>query len=486
MGNGRGLFWVKGLIVFFLLIATGLFADIARADGISGTGFGKTLDDAKKEALAELSQNIRVEVKSEFTNIQIEKNKNLDELKKKVIHLKSNLPILGVQFSDLASRDGFMVEATLTAASTLLYEKELAQTADIILKNLQSLKTASTNSEKAGYLKSILTRIDQYYSLRVVAQFLKSEKIPEIPVTAEDISTRLAALEKKADSLDFGVQVLSKSIHADKIYIYPPTPENSSEVTQFGSAIKDRLARNLKIVATPDHALCYLTGSYKILKDGIELTCHLTDKDNRAISTALVYFLPQAYAGYATEPVSLDFEKLIQAGHVVTGDFRVDLKTEKGKQDLLYKRGDTMKTLVKMNKPGYFYLVSHNFKKSNYSYIINFTTEEGNRKFVYHVNGDDVNKWVELGEFEVVPPFGVETLQLIASTEDLVDSVPATFHDSKTDLFTIESPDKKNGKTHVASNPEKALFTTRGLIIKKKTATSEAVLVFTSMDKNSL
>jgi hypothetical protein len=242
------------------------------------------------------------------------------------------------------------------------------------------------------------------------------------------------------------------------------------------------MARHLKTVSNPDQAWCFLTGSYKTLKDGLELTCNLTDRQNRTLSTDLMFFLPQAYKGYTTEPVSMDFEKLIQSGYVVSGDFRVDLKTERGKQDLLYRRGDSMKLMVKMNKPGYFYLVSHNFKKRNYSYIINFTEEEGNRKFIYHVGGDDVNKWVELGEFEVVPPFGVETLQMVASTQDIVDSVPATFYDSATRLFTITDSGKAGGKSSVASRPDRALAATRGLIMKKKAATSEAVLVFTSMD----
>jgi hypothetical protein len=307
-----------------------------------------------------------------------------------------------------------------------------------------------------------------------------------IPVTTEDLTTQLKSLEKKADTLDYGIQVLSRGFTGDRIYIYPPTPENSSEVTQFSSAVKDHLAKRLKTVVSPDQATSYMTGSYKILKDGLELTCTLSDKNNRAISTGVAFFLPQAYSGYTVEPVSVDFEKLVQTGYIVSSDFKAELKTDKGKRDLLYMKGDTMKIMVKMNKPGYFYLISHNFKKSKYSYIINFNNEEGNRKFVYYVNGDYVNKWVELGEFEVVPPFGVETLQLVASTQDLVESVPATYYDKRTELYTISGGDKGTD-SHMASRPDKAVIATRALVLKKKNtaATTEAALVFTSMDKSS-
>ena len=475
----------RAIIVFTLTVLMLASAATSWAGRISGTGYGKTLDEARKEALAELSQNIRVEVKSEFTSIQIQKNRSLDELKTKAIHLKSELPILGAQYSELSAKEGFVVEAILSVSSKALYETELERTADLISKNLENLKTTPSQEGKAELLKNILAHIEQYYSLRIVAQFLKSPRIPDISVTSGDISGRLQDLEKKADSVDFGAKVLARSFKKNNIYIYPPTPANSSEVTQFGSAVKDHLSTVLKTVSHPDKADFYLAGSYTLLKNGLELTCHLTDRMNNTLASSLVFFMPEAYKNYSVEAVSLDFEKLVSQGHIVSGDFKVDLTTSRGKRDLLYKKGDNLKILVKMNRPGYFYLVSHNFKKDAYSYIINFTEEQGNRKFVYYVDGDSVNKWIELGDFEVVPPFGVESLQMVASTDDLVSNVPTTYYDQTTGLFTITGPDGKKG-VFVASRPESALAATRGLIMKKKSATSEAVLVFTSLEEGAL
>jgi hypothetical protein len=470
----------------FVVIATVftvIFSSVsAWAFMVSGTGYGKTLDEAKKEALAELAQNIRVEVKSEFLSIQTERNKYLNEMKSKAIQLKSELPILGAQFSEMTAKEGFMVDAVLSSSASGVYLKELQNLTGLVSKNLETLKTTVSNEGKADLLRKILAQIEQYYSLRIVAQFLKCENIPELPVTAEDITGRISDLEKKADSMDFGVKLLARSFKKNEnIYIYPPTAANSSEVTSFGSAVKDRLSKNLKTVGQPEKAGCFLTGSYMILKDGVELSCNLTDKSNKVLASNVVFFLPEAYKSYQVEPVSIDFEKLVKEGYVVSGDFKVDIKTAQGKSDLLYKKGETLKILVKMNKPGYFYLVSHNFKKSNYSYIINFTEETGNRKFVYYVDGDSANRWIELGDFEVVAPFGVETLQMVASTDDLVASVPNTFFDKATGLYTISENSGTKGK-NLASAPESALAATRGLIMKKKSATTEAVLVFTSMD----
>jgi hypothetical protein len=454
------------------------------AQRVTGTGFGNTLEEARQEALAELSQMIRVEVKSEFSSIQTQKNQSLDELKTRVIHLKSDLPILGARFSSLTSQGGFMVDAVLDQGSAPLYTQALEKIVGEITGALVTLDRNLPRSEKVALLQSVLTRIDQYYKMRIVAQFLKCPALPDCPTTADAITARLSALEKKADTLAFGTGILSRHFTGPKVYIYPPTPEESREVTQFGAAIRDHLAAQLTAAGRPDQAERDITGTYRQLKDGIELTCHLTDRDNNTVKTALVFFLPSAYDGYTVAPLAPDFEKLIQSGQMLSGDFRVDIRTGRGRQDLLYTRGETMKLMVRMNKPGYFYLVSHNIKETAaYSYLIHFTDETDNRKFVYYLGGDAINKWVELGDFEVVPPFGVETLQVVASTDDLIDRLPPTYFDATTGLYTIGTRPGGTRSLPVASAPTQALSTTRGLMLTKKNASAEATLMFTAMER---
>ena len=123
--------------------------------------------------------------------------------------------------------------------------------------------------------------------------------------------------------------------------------------------------------------------------------------------------------------------------------------------------------MIKMNRPGYFYIVVHTLKKEEkYSYILDFFTSNDNRKFIYTVSADDVNKWIMLPEFEVVPPFGVETLQVIASTNDLFNKVPSTTYDTKTELYKI------------SDEPKKAVALTRGLIRKERKEKAKALPSF--------
>lgn len=465
---------VTSIILFILLIC-----HPAIAQRLSGSGFGETKEAAKKEALSDLSQTIRVEVKSEFSSITSQKNQTVDELKTKAIHLKSELPILGVEFDELISKKGYLVEAVLHFSNVRLYESELRKIKGLIRKNVSNYNQSTTHAGKVALLATILTDIDQYYKYRIVAQLMHSRKIPEITVTAAEIKNRLKKLEKKADTISFGAKLLARDIQEKRIFVYPPTTTNSSEITQFGSAVKDHLSKYLNTVSTPVAASYFLSGDYQILNNGIELTCRLLDPKGNTLKTAMTYFLPSAYKDYQIKPTTLDFEKLLTSGYIVSGDFKVDIKTEKGRRDLLYRGGDIMRLFVKMNKPGYFYFVIHNLKNEKYSYIVNFTEEQSNRKFVYHINGDYVNKWIELGKFSVVPPFGVETLQLFASTNDIIEGVPPCFHDTTTGLYKLGS--KKQGKIQSAESPSTVMTATRGLIMKQKASTAEASLVFTSM-----
>jgi hypothetical protein len=108
-----------------------------------------------------------------------------------------------------------------------------------------------------------------------------------------------------------------------------------------------------------------------------------------------------------------------------------------------------------------------------YSYLLELQEAERNRKFVYYVNADDANKWISLGEFDVVKPFGVESLQVIASTVDPVDELPSYRYDPKTGLY-ISFREPKEGVLKARALRKK---------MSEEAQTAEAVLMLTTMEK---
>lgn len=463
--------------ILILLVSVVLCCHNVYAGQISGFGFGKTADESKKEAIADLSQQIEVQVKSEFSSITRVASEDVDEFKEKAINLKSDLPMLGIKYDVNKTGDQFYAEAILDDKSVALYETKLKDIKKLIDHNLAALEKTKQKSDQEKILNGIITNLEQFYKYRIVAQFLGSKHIPDLNITVAEIKTRLSSMLLKADTLDFGLKKMAGNIKSDKIFIFPPTTRNSSEITEFAKAVKNGLSVYLGTVKSPYSAQFFLSGEYQILKNGIVLTYHLLTPNQDTVNTYAATFLPSAYTNYQTEPITVDFDRLLKNGMLVSGDLRVDVATSAGKQDLMFYRGDTVKLLAKLNKPGYFFIVVHSLKKDRrYSYLIDFYKSMDNRKFIYYINADETNKWIDIGEFLVVAPFGVETLQVMASTADLVDTVPPHHFDNDTGLYKI------------GDNPGKNVTLTRGLIRKErmtsdkkqKIAYAEASLMFTT------
>ncbi len=130
---------------------------------------------------------------------------------------------------------------------------------------------------------------------------------------------------------------------------------------------------------------------------------------------------------------------------------------------------------VKLNKPGYFYIVGHTFAgEEPFSYLLELAEEASvPRRFVQFVNADDVNRWISLGEFEIYPPLGLEHLQVIASKEDLVERLPKYRFDEESEFYLV-GKDPRDGlvKTRAAKRPKKK---------KPENYGAEAVLTYTSL-----
>jgi hypothetical protein len=84
-----------------------------------------------------------------------------------------------------------------------------------------------------------------------------------------------------------------------------------------------------------------------------------------------------------------------------------------------------------------------------------------------------VNRWISIGEFDIVPPYGLETFQMIATVKDPVDAIPANVFDPESELYII------------SKDITKGVAATRALKKKKESidAVAEDVLVFSTTEK---
>ena len=210
-----------------------------------------------------------------------------------------------------------------------------------------------------------------------------------------------------------------------------------------------------------------IAGNYWLRASQMEIILLIYDESGSAIGSARVEF-PISFAdkiGVAYKPqnfVDANVEdKLFSKSEVVYGDLNVEFWTNKGDQNLIFHGGEEMHLYVRLNTPAYLRFIYH---LANGMRTPLYTS--------YYIDQSKVNKVVELPDvFECAPPFGVEKLQMFASTEELPDL----------NLKTVEI----EGESYdvLAEDLGEFLAKTRGFV-KKKTGTAkkaERVLTITTV-----
>ncbi|MBQ3923659.1 MAG: hypothetical protein II707_10200 [Spirochaetales bacterium] len=457
---------------------------VINAATLTGNGVGETEDNAKNQALQDLSMKIAVEVKSRIVDFTeeggVNKTSDSAEYSANIVDVKSEMPVLGAKFDTAVKQSNsgkriYTCTATLDTDTSLpLYEKALAQLADKINSNIEAAEKKKNTKAKTDILNNALTDLEQYNKYATTAIFLGITNPPKPSMTEAEIIARIKEIQKKADTIDYAGQVLGGKLKNYKnIYLYPIKPTGSNEITPLSVAIRDNIQKYAGYTTKLDAATYILRGKYSMINDGksgISIICYVSDRSNNNLKTVTIDLTPESYADIDYQPKTTDFDKLLHEGFVVSNDFNAQLSTSKGREDLLFDSSETVKILLKLNRAGYYYIVGYVYKDDEkFAYLLELNDGTGNRKFVNYINQDDANKWIELGEFTVEPPYGVESLQIIASTADIT-TVPAAAYDQGSGYYII------------GGTATEAVKATRGLKPKKtdEVFSAEDVLMFTT------
>lgn len=452
------------LVLFFLLFHSSWTEAAYQAEG-----YGATPEQAKKNALASLSESLLVQVKSEFKSV---KSSDGQSSAKQTIETSSGLPLLGVELVESEVSGEFYCRATLNSSKSLpLYESRIRA----LLAQANRLNTGQQKqqgNQRYLSLESLLASRENLDQYQTVAGLLGMAPVNTSLPDSALIRSQILQLESASQTLDIAVSALTRDL-PDLIYhLQAPLPFGSSQGTKLSRLIQLKMRQKLRTTDDISQAASYLAGSYEIVEDGIIVSYRVINSEGGTEVSRVVKLSPKAYEKVSYQPVSTNFDQLLHEGYVVSNSFRVELNTNQGKTGLLFSGGETIELFVKMNAPGYFYIVAHN-DIEKLSYLLELNQAPGKRAFVRFVNADDANRWLSLGEFEVTRPFGTENLQLIASSIDLIDKLPAYHYQPGSELYVLQ-----------ASSLSNAVIKTRGLKPKKKTGvkSAEVTLTYTSME----
>ena len=469
-----------GTILFALISAAtlGQSVSVTAAEILHGEGWGKSRERACQQALASLAESLKVEVRSEF-RIQSKATRkdggerDVDTSTEQDIQTRSDLPILGANQSVRTNDGEFVCETRLDPnRATRYYRKRLNTLRKEAVKLEGELEAITADDEKRHQLLSDLLTLNERYSrFALVARFLDLE-VPALSTQSRaSIRAELEAIEQQAPSLMVAASRLIRNLPDELIHLTPPHPVESREVTPFARALESEISARIRTTDSPDSASLRMRGEYEVSEGGLVVTYRLLDENDVIRDVKTVTLQPASYDHLRVRPQSVDFDRLLHQGLAVESGFRASLATKQGQEDLLFRSGEKVELLVRLNQPGYFYLVGHTINNGeSYSYLVPLQDGRGARSFVRYVNAEQANKWISLGAFEVSAPFGVESTQVIASTEDLVSEIPGYKYDQKTGLFVL------------AENAEAGVRKTRALkpVSTQKVESTEAVLMFTT------
>lgn len=440
---------------------------------LEGEGYGSTIERAQVAAVSALANSIYVNVESSSSVYQ--DNTGTDDFVFQA-KLTTNLPVLGVKYLCKKSSQEHLCSALLDSKTALpLYKAELLNLVKYIDEKYTSLASMDQDV-RLDTMYSLLAKLNQYEKLSFVARFLADHNSPLIKpsVDIRQVNARILELENSIKSLDVAARLIARKLHHEGVYITPVTLPDSREITPFASALADKVRVQIKSVNNRERADYILEGSYIGDKTGISVNYNLSDQQGNTVKSTVISLLPESYARYRTTPLAPDFDQLLHNGYALSSDFRASIATNKGLRNLLFHKGEEVELVMKMNSPGYFYLVGHTKNEGfEQSYLVELNEAPGDRRFIGFVNADDINKWISLGEFVVEEPFGLESIQLMASTNDPVGLLPSYKYASNSGYYVI------------SYKIEQGVRMTRGLkkIKTAKTDSAESVLLFTTENK---
>ena len=448
---------------------------------LSSEGYGNTINESVQDALFNLSSQISVDVNSKYKSYVGILNNNYVNEKSKFVELTSNLPIKGSTLSTTLQDNVQKTIATLSTDSSLQsYTTEIAKLFSTITDSLEQINNTNSSSLKYNLLQQTVENITLYDKYCIVATFLGAKGFPSLHTELLNSKQQLILMEQKVDNLDMAVNVLSKNIAQDNIYITPIKNDNSNQVTQFAKVLKDKFSTKMKSVKYSDVSKYTLRGKYEMLKDdAMFVSVELVDANNSVVHTNNVVIDKKAFGTLEYIPTTKSFDESLISDFVKSGKLQVSIgfKGYNRANNIDLMQGDKVDLIVKSNKSMCYFILGHILKNSeNFSYVLPIGTEQNS--FINKITGDDVNQNITIASDIVIEePFGSENIQIFASTLGSGNSCS---------LVPPKCIEKSNGYCVVSENPSNVVLKARGLNLKKATAElekAETNLSFTSFKK---
>ncbi|MCR4742371.1 MAG: DUF4384 domain-containing protein [Treponema sp.] len=479
------------LSIFCLLLLSPSFLFAQNSNVKKAQGHGNSEAAAKSDALANLSFYFYTNVKSQIQSSTLMSQENDKFSKSSSIDKKSlissELPLYGVTFeisdNGLSGREKeYQATASMDPKIVLpLYKLELEKTCKNIDSQLLSLDKLKGTKKENAYT-ALAGEYANYQKLEMILEFLGGKDIPRPSRSPEDFNTEYKKFTRDVTSLEKAAQITVDYINENAgknisgIYVYAPQYEGDGAATQFSRTLASFIQGKLssKTALDKGNSLYYLQGTYYMVPGSVDaddmiLNFYLCKNDGSILlSTPLIRLGYDIYGQYKYLPAGYSLTQEIAKGNVADPNFGVSIRINGDRKPQTFKSGDSLIIEARVTSPCYIYVLGHVFNENNEEFSYLFPLEpyaDDKEIFVRKISSKEVNQWVvlnpviedEVASIEIIPPYGEETLQIFAVTEDDIDEVTSLVPDYwESDDYYI-----------VRGSPSSVSNKTRGLAIKK-------------------
>ena len=385
------------VIIIFLFLPVFLYGE-----ELQGIGYGSTTEEAKEEALADLSSAIKVQVFSKHEQTTIKRNDEVTSDYTRWTKLSTNVPLISP--SIYYSKENGKRKATAIIDKPELYSEKLLSIAEKIDTILKDVKEGGDRALNYKLLSSAQPLYDEYESYQVVADVLGVDYVKPKISSSESLNM-LLELQTAPPSLEVAAEVLTKDMNEKNIYVVPVLYAGRENITEFGAFFKDMLSTKVNSVEVEEDASNKLKCTYTLSGGDVVVACSLITGVSKVLKSSAVK-IPKELVEMQAVPKQ-DTASILNSYTPPKTDYKLWIKISTDGDASFLRENEPFSLLVKANKPGYVYFLTVN---NSDGCDANVLLLDWNNKFIKYIDKDHVNKWVSLGQFRVAAPFGSETL----------------------------------------------------------------------------
>lgn len=449
-----------------------------------GEGRDEALESAKQQAAADLARQISVQIESNVIDVTREADGRMTNALTSQIRATSDIRLDGVRFETYRKRKRVWALAILErgpAAAKRRRERDRALAlTQRCLEEAGRQEDAGRASQALATYRSCRTPLEAALEHEAIATAIqRSPGADEAGATlarhASLISARVRAIpHEDAGSIRSAAEGLAQQLASAGIgrgqnlavapFLYQSRDVSSPLGRELAIALEAAVGRTPLERADPELDAIAIRGSYH--EDGELFQVRATAREagsGRLLASAEIGLAASGVPPtIATKPANFDsYAKTIgklAGGELVSGDLRIDLRTNKGIRGLVFDEGEDLSIYVRVNQPAWVSLI----------YVLT-NGEHVPIEQAWYIDGEKVNQLVEYpSSFEIVPPFGVEMIHAMAHSEKPPRLVTRHTRIEGQDYDVIDE-----GADQVVRN--------RGIARKKKKQVAEQTLQLTTM-----